>query len=83
MKEKQKKGIISVFQQIAEQCKERETVEKTCIHVVSPKEVQNMCKDAGLSDAVFYGVLSVSSAIPMECVKMAVMNWKLSLRASY
>lgn len=63
MKEKQKKGIISVFQQIAEQCKERETVEKTCIHVVSPKEVQNMCKDAGLSDAVFYGVLSVSSAI--------------------
>lgn len=56
-------GILSVFQQISKQCKERERVEKTCIHEISPKKVQDMCNSAGLSDVDFYDILSVSSAI--------------------
>lgn len=56
-------GILSVFQQISKQCKERERVEKTCIHEISTKKVQDICNSAGLSDSDFYDILCVSSAI--------------------
>lgn len=56
-------GILSVFQQISQQCKEREQVGKTCIHEISLKKVQDMCNSAGLSDSDFYDILCVSSAI--------------------
>ena len=63
MNEEQKKGVLSVFQQIVKENRHREAVEKHCIHEVNPQVLQCMCKDLGLSDDDFYDIWSVSYAI--------------------
>lgn len=76
MTEEQKNGFISVFQQIAEQNKEREATEKNCIHVVTPQEVQRLCTKYGLSDGDFYDFLSVCSAVDQGMRKNGVEGLK-------
>lgn len=63
MKQERENGILSVFQTIASENKEREAREKTCIHVTDPKRVQDLCAKFSLNDADFYDVMSVSSSI--------------------
>lgn len=76
MTEEQKSGIISVFQQIAKQNKEREATEKDCTHEVTPQEVQSICTKYGLSDSDFYDFLGICSAVAQGLLKNGVEDLK-------
>lgn len=76
----QKNGLISVIQQITEQNKERERVEKHPIHEITPKELQSICTKNGLSDSDFYDFVSISLAITNGVCKNGIEGLKTAFK---